>query len=398
MNLAGVSSSLITRGDELVAEDSHPPTRRIVVQLTMFRDAGEIRCPTTVQLHTATTACAARVVGAKRIGPGETAVVIVDTEEPIVATWAQQFLFRRPYPIGSFAGGRVLACVEPGLRQTTRLLELGQQLSEGDAVGRLLAWIQYRGELQVDEQWMQLQLGIAADDVGDTIDAAINSGEIEMPLRGVLVSNRAIDRIRHYVLKLLTHQAETTEDAWLAEQAVIGRASSTGSSGVIGWAVNQLVGEQALVRVNHMIATASEKTVLSKKQRARMEQLLKMYRDARTPPTIKEAAKELETTIDSVTSLIRFATQQRVLIDLGNGFFIADETFRMLCDELRELFEASEEQSVAGIRDHWQITRKHAIPLLEYCDSTGVTVRHGDVRVAGGTLDQMLSEQTIEQD
>lgn len=397
MNLAGVSANSITRGDELVAEGSHPTTRRIVVQLTMFQDAGEIRCPTTVQLHTATTSCAARLSGVKRVAPADTAIVIVDAEDPIVATYLQQCLFRKPYPVGSFAGGRVLASVEPGLRQTTRLLELGQKLSTGNAVDRLIAWVEFCGELQVDTDWMQLQLGIPAAEVETTVEAALSDQRIQMPLEGCLVSSPAIERIRRYVLKLLTHQAEATEDAWLAEQAVVGRASSAGSAGVVGWAINQLIDEQELVRFNHMIATASEQTVLSKKQRARMDRLLKMYRETRTPPTIKEAAAELETTIDSVASLIRFATQQRVLIDLGNGFFIADETFRVLCRELQELFEASHEQSVAGIRDHWQMTRKHVIPLLEHCDRTGVTVRQGDMRVAGATLNQLLSEQAIEQ-
>jgi selenocysteine-specific elongation factor len=398
MNLAGVSSSVITRGDELVAEATHPTTRRMVVQLTMFRGASEIRCPTTVQLHTATTSCTVRIAGVKRIGSAETAVVVVDTEEPVVVTYAQQCLFRRPYPVGSFAGGRVLGCVEPGLRQTTRLVELGRRVSEGNAVERLVAWVDFHGELQVDRDWMQLQLGVAADDIRNTIDAAINSGSVKMPVDGVLVSDQAMKRIRGYVVKLLTHQAEATEDAWLAEQAVVGRASSTGSAPIIGWGINQLVSEHLLVRVNHMIAAASDNTVLSKKQRGRMERLLTMYSGARTPPTIKEAAGELETTIDSVASLIRFATQQRVLIDLGNGFFISSDTFRDLCRELGELFDSAPEQSVANIRDHWQMTRKHAIPLLEYCDHTGVTVRGGDTRVAGATLNEMLSEQTIEQD
>ncbi len=322
--------------------------------------------------------------------------MVVDTEEPVVATYAQQCLFRRPYPIGSFAGGRVLGCVEPGLRQTTRLVELGTKLSAGNAVERLIAWVDFHGELQVDHDWMQLQLGVAADDIRNTLDAAINSGTVQVPVDGVLVSDQAMKRIRGYVLKLLTHQAEATEDAWLAEPAVVGRASSTGSAAVIGWVINQLVSEHLLVRVNHMIAAASDNTVLSKKQRGRMERLLTMYSGARTPPTIKEAAGELETTIDSVASLIRFATQQRVLIDLGNGFFIATDTFRDLCRELGELFDSAPEQSVASIRDHWQMTRKHAIPLLEYCDHTGVTVRSGDARVAGATLNEMLSEQTIE--
>ncbi len=85
--------------------------------------------------------------------------------------------------------------------------------------------------------------------------------------------------------------------------------------------IDQLVRDQELVRVNEMVAVASQENVLSKKQRARMDQILTMFGGSRTPPTIKEVAQELETTIDSVTSLIRFATQQQVVIDLGQRFF-----------------------------------------------------------------------------
>ena len=140
-----------------------------------------------------------------------------------------------------------------------------------------------------------------------------------------------------------------------------------------------------------------------------MDQILKMYGGVRMPPTIKEVAAELETTIDIVGSLMRFATQQSILIDLGKGFFIADDAFQMLCHELFQLFEKSPHRSVAEIRDQWQVTRKHAIPLLEYCDQTKLTQRDGDARSAGPRLNQMFtaseqitsappSEQSIEQD
>ena len=106
---------------------------------------------------------------------------------------------------------------------------------------------------------------------------------------------------------------------------------------------------------------------------------------------------------------MRFATQQRILVDLGKGFFIADDAFQMLCGELRTLFDQSPSRSVAEIRDQWKITRKHAIPLLEYCDSMGITQRNGDAREAGPALDKMfahseshsetsLEGDTIEQD
>ena len=132
-----------------------------------------------------------------------------------------------------------------------------------------------------------------------------------------------------------------------------------------------------------MIAVPSENTVLSKKQLNRMNQLLSLYRDERKPPTLKEAATALDSPSDTIASLIRFATQQRILIDLGNGFFISQQSFEILCIELRDLFSDSPERSVAEIRDHWGITRKHAIPLLEFCDKSGITLRNADIRVQG---------------
>ncbi len=127
-----------------------------------------------------------------------------------------------------------------------------------------------------------------------------------------------------------------------------------------------------------------------------MDQILEMFRGNRTPPTLKEVSQELDTTIDAVTSLVRFATQQRILIDLNHGFFIADDAFQTLCRELRELFDASPRQSVAGIRDHWNVTRKHAIPLLEYCDQIAITVRQDDVRVPGTALDHIVASPPLE--
>jgi selenocysteine-specific elongation factor len=390
MNLVGVSSTSITRGDELVAEKTHPPTQRMVIEITMFRETAELKCPATVQFHSATTSCDARIMGVKRLGPGDQTVVVVDTDEPVIATHLQQCLFRRPYPIGSFAGGRVLASVVAEAKQTTRLLELGRNLVQADPVQRVVAWVNYSGELPIDPEWCEMQMGIAREDVHATFVSALNLGLLQIPVDGIAVSSEALDRIRKYVLKLLKHQAESTADAWLVEEAILKRATSTGSPRVVRWVLQQLIDEKLLVRVNQRVAVASEENVLSKKQRQRMDQILEMYSGSRMPPTVKEVAQQLDTTIEFVASLMRFATQQRILVDLGGGFFIAADALEVLCRELQTLFQQSPERSVAEIRDQWQITRKHAIPLLEYCDAQGITQRKGDVRSAGPELAKML--------
>jgi selenocysteine-specific elongation factor len=167
---------------------------------------------------------------------------------------------------------------------------------------------------------------------------------------------------------------------------------------LIELAIKQLVAEKQLVRLGKMIAVASDETRLSKKQRALIDKIISLYQGTRTPPTLKELAGQTDTTIDSVSSLVRFLGQQDLLIDLGHGFWISSDVFRALCGELRDLLETGPERSVAEIRDHWGLTRKYVIPLLEYCDRMQVTARAGDVRTAGSRIIDFLPEQCVEQD
>jgi selenocysteine-specific elongation factor len=55
------------------------------------------------------------------------------------------------------------------------------------------------------------------------------------------------------------------------------------------------------------------------------------------------------------------------------------------------MFSQAQQLSVAEIRDGWQVTRKHAIPLLEYCDRQRLTVREQDHRRAGPGLEIKLA-------
>lgn len=397
LNLAGVSATELARGDELVSKDTHSPASRILVELKMFVDAGEIKCPTTIQFHTATSATAARIFGPRSIPAGGSEVVIVDLKQPVVATPDQACLFRRPYPVGSFAGGRILGSVQPAAKQTTRLLKLGAQLRGGSAADRITAWIEFLGECPVDSLELRAQLDLDPKQLQAAITSCIESGALLNSADGkILTSPSLLERLSKFILKVLAHQAESMDDAWLDERSVIQRATPIAATETTHTVLTQLIKDKKVVRVNRMIAVPSEQTVLSKKQLNRMNQLLSLYQDERKPPTLKEAAAALESPSDTVASLIRFATQQRILIDLGHGFFISQQSFDVLCSELRELFIESPERSVAEIRDHWGITRKHAIPLLEFCDKSAITVRNGDARIQGRGMPARSEPETVE--
>lgn len=398
INLVGTGHVKIQRGDELVTPGTHPQSHRLVVAFNLFADAKEFRCPATMQMHSATHSCEARILGAKRVLPGTQTIVVVEPELPIVATYQQACLFRRPYPVGPLAGGRILAAVVGQATKTKDLVQLGCRLQAAPASARLLAWVDVLGEVDLmraqHASQLAFQVGIAYDQLESAIQTLVQDKSV-LQVGKRLVSIAIAQQVRLSIQKLIEDRAQHADNAWIVETSIAEQLRAAGSVDLIAWTIDRLVDEKAIVRSHKLIAIASEQTTLSKKQRKNMESIIGLFAGTRSPPTLKEAAAQLHLSVASASSLMRFATQQGTFVDLEHGFFISRQVFGRLCQELQSLFTKDEELSVATIRDQWQVTRKHAIPLLEYCDREKFTIRHENLRVAGPALSSL--EQVIEQ-
>ncbi len=386
MNITGISATELSRGDELIAEASYVATKQQVIAIQMFRETTDLKCPATVQLHTATQSCEGRITGVRVLKPSERTVAVIETDQAIVTDFGQQFLLRRPYPVGSFAGGRFLSAFTDPQSRKRELVKLGQRLQTESHAQRLAAWVDYCGEVTVDAMQMELNLGIPNDELMGLVKSALAGGDLVMPTDGRLVSKTTIDRTRAYAIKILKTQAEETDDAWADEESLVKKLATAGSATVAKSVIKELIDSKEMVRLNRMVAIASEDTKLSKKQRARLAQVIELYAGDRSPPTTKEAAAKLDTTLDGLSSPLRFATQQGFLTDLGNGFLVSTEVFQTFREELKAMFAEQSELSASEIKDQWQITRKHAIPLLEHCDKMKLTTRNGNQRSAGPEL------------
>lgn len=392
LNVTGVSASDVSRGNELIQSECFRLTNHLLVELQTVRDISEIKCPATLQLHLGAAAFSARVTGVRRLFPGQSAVVLVETDSPAVATFGQKCLFRLPYPVGTVGAATVLASIGDELTRARKLVELGEQLAIFDAPERLVAWTEFLGEVDPSPAWCELQLGIPAAQQKDAIERARANDKIES-LDGSdhLISRSALANVSRFVVETLSKLAEESTDAWCVEESIVQQARNFGTTDLIRRAVQSLVDEKKVVRLGPRLAIASEENVLSKKQVARMEKIVDLFDGNRSPPGNKEIAAELDLPMEAVTSLSRFAVQSGMLLDCGDGLLLSASTFGELCGELRSLFEEGQERTVAEIRDHWQVTRKHAIPFLELCDRLQATTRHENVRVPGPQLAELAA-------
>src|SRR4029078_3943813 len=153
INLVGIKSSDIRRGDELATADAFEPSMRHLVQMRMLPDAArglKHRQPVRVHLR-ANQATAPILMSNRTVAPGYSVFAFLRCETPIVAEYGQPFVLRQLSPARTIGGGTIIG---PALRATDRqnqCLAVANGLASADTYERLAAYIDLRRETAFDE-------------------------------------------------------------------------------------------------------------------------------------------------------------------------------------------------------------------------------------------------------
>ncbi|TPW07496.1 MAG: selenocysteine-specific elongation factor, partial [bacterium] len=104
-----------------------------------------------------------------------------------------------------------------------------------------------------------------------------------------------------------------------------------------------------------------------------------------SPPNVRELDAELAMG-GALTEILAALTAEGELVKVAADFYYPRTRLEAMATGLHGFFAERNEMRVADLKDLFGISRKHAVPVLEYFDRLGVTRRLGDVRVAGRLL------------
>ena len=144
---------------------------------------------------------------------------------------------------------------------------------------------------------------------------------------------------------------------------------------------NHLLANGELVRVGSQIGPADAQVKLTKSQQAARTRILEEITAAGLmPPTTRELAAAVGQSREQIAPLLHVSCEDGLLIKLSAELYYSVEAIdraKQLCDAaLTTLGQATMSQ----LRDAWGVSRKYSIPLCEYLDQIGFTVRVGDLR------------------
>jgi selenocysteine-specific elongation factor len=361
LNLAGLDRQGAVRGDAIVRPGQWQSTRQVDARVEVLPEtlSGADHALTEKGAHllyvgSAETPIRLRLLDSEKIRPGEFGFARLFLRDPLPVTRGDRFVLRDAGRVLTFGGGQILD-PRPPRRANLDLLERLVGASSEEALGAIVG--------------AEGALGVA--DALSRSGANIAVGPGVARLDSLLVSEAHLEELLRRVDRALGtyHSDHPLERGMPREElrAVTGLGPSPFEA--LLTAAPEVIADGASVRLK-----MHQTTFAPAQQLLREEIFARVRSAAASPPSTGELAAD--------PALLRALVEAGDLVRIGDFFLTGDQARQMRAD-VRSAIEASGPRTVAQIRDLLGTSRKYAVPLCEWLDSTGATRRQGDLRYLG---------------
>lgn len=393
VNLVGVDVANIERGMVLAPIGRLQPTQIVDVQLNVLPTAPRgIRTRSRLRVHIGSAEVLARVrvlESSGEISPGDTGFAQLRFETPVVALHEERFIIRSYSPAETIAGGLVLdprAKKHRGreLEKTHERLKL--LLSSNRAI-RLSTFVEAAGDQGLRFADIAARTGWTDEVLAEVVKAIPVKTVVDAD--GVLISTENFDRLSRLASEeVKLHHKREPLSRGLARETLRERQFAHAAPEVFRAVLAQLEKSGKLVLEKDTVRSSEHEVGLSPADAKLSEAIAQTYeRAALEAPVLDQVL-----TAAGVPATQRAYSRRilQLLLDNGTLVRVQGEMFfhSRAIDHLKNLLRqyASDHEperliDVATFKELAGVSRKYAIPLLEYLDGQRITRRAGDRRL-----------------
>ena len=376
--LAGVDRDVVTRGTTLVTDASWRAASIVTARIRVLPGTGwAIEQRQRVRIHVATAEVMGRVrlLDRTRIGPGEEGWAQLRLEAPVLARAGDRLVIRSYSPVTTIGGGVV---AEPAASKRKRLdADTAAWLRArvaGDPAEAVLAAVRQAGPAGIPVETLPLETGARPSGAA----TALEQPEI------IIAGGRAFPAAAgEAALHALSGAVDAYHRTWPLRPGIELeelRRAADGAAALVQWGLERLIADGALESREGRIARAGFLPAPDPDQRRRMDAILDLLERAGAAPPDADEIAAAGGGADGPEELLRYLEAEGLVVRLKPGVFLHSTVVYGLTSAVREGLGGRTGLGPADFRGIIDVSRKHLIPILEYLDLTGVTVRHGDRR------------------
>ncbi|MGH9502554.1 MAG: selenocysteine-specific translation elongation factor [Terriglobales bacterium] len=380
LNLAGVTTQELARGMVLAPPSTFQSTSRMDVSLSLLPSATPLKDRSRVHLHAYTFETIATVVlyGQKQIAPGESAMAQLRLAKPTLLLPGDRFIMRQFSPVATIGGGRVLdAAPIPRLTDQEALL---RTLADGDIQSILQARVARRRHAGIALSQLIAESGFPAKVIEAALTPAIAQGRV-LRLGDRFADRPALEALKSAMTSTVaSFHRENPLVAGMGQEELRERVQA--SSEVFPAALALLVGENKFEVAGEIVHLPGRGVVMKDEESESRKVIESAFASAGLRvPALKDVLAGLKVDRTRAQKIVTLLLRDRILVKISEDMVFHRDALR----DLRQLMSVEKAKSpkidVARFKDLAGVSRKYAIPLLEYLDREHVTRRVGDARV-----------------
>jgi selenocysteine-specific elongation factor len=392
VNLQGVETSAIERGDVLIRPDTLRPTQLIDAYLEYLPDAPRpLKHRTKQRFHIGTTLTNASIflLDREELAPGESGFVQLRLERPVVGLPQDRFVIRGSAAIQTVGGGIILdSHPDKHRRFSSSVIADLSLLKDGTGEQALQQHIHH-----------SRMAGITLEDLLNRVE--MPSGEVQSIIRkmaekGTLLvidpeKLKVIERGQYQGLRELAlaqlrefHQRLPMKSG-LSKEELRTKLSPEVDVKLFQILINELIQSKEVVLEkdklrlpSHQISSADEKGLVKRVEAA-------VLKGGLQPPSPKELSEEWFERENEVRAIFEHLVHEGILVKIKSEIYFHRISFEKLKEELVAYLKNHQEITTPQFKEMTNASRKYVIPLIEYFDQIKLTLRLGDKRVLRGT-------------
>ncbi|HKS26916.1 MAG TPA: selenocysteine-specific translation elongation factor [Pyrinomonadaceae bacterium] len=395
INLGGVETAEIERGMVLAEASRLRPTQIIDAQLYVLDGAPRsLRSRARVRVHLGAAEVLARLRvldDAGEIEPGQTGFVQLRLEAPVVCVAGERFIIRSYSPQLTIAGGRVLdphaarARGRMTVNERARLLTLTGE----DRAARLIAFVESAAERGMRPAEMLARTGWRATLLEEVLKEAAGGRGAVVEAEGVYLSGRSFEQLAQGTLEeVRSHHEREPLSRGLSRETLRERRFAHLPPEIFRAVLSHLERRGALRSEKELVSDASHSLSLSDEDAALKARLEEIYREAGLEaPALEDAlgqASRQKISREHARKILQLLLDAGTLVRVSTELLFHQEALGLLVKKLGRYGDEHEPErliDVAAFKDLAGVSRKYAIPLLEYLDRQRITQRAGDRRL-----------------
>lgn len=370
VNLTGADHSQILRGFVLTHNAGLQTTKRLAV-LAHWIDTAEI--PDTRRqflLHTGTAEIPVMLKVLSRVADAATLAQLW-TAEPLLALPGDRFVLRRPSPARTVAGGLLIDAFPPA------------RLNRGKSVARLLSLVEARPGARAG-------LLVRESATGRRVSELVRlTGEPAAKIQSALSRDSSLvfdETSQRAVSKSWIEQKRHGMAAWLASfhaknPSLAGAPMSLVRHGLDADLARLVIERAPGIRVQgDVVSLVSHQARFSNQETEALAKIERAFRQAAfQPPAPGDVLQSAGLDPRRARGLLEGLIKAQKLVRVADNMIFHAEVIAHVRKSLA--LHKGRRFSVPEFKEWTQISRKYAIPLLEYLDHQHVTRREGDARV-----------------